>query len=61
MSMLNEIYEKQYYQNIENKNIENKKENIKSVFNARYIEENKKDNINWTIKCGKNRCNCSIM
>ena len=60
MSMLNEIYEKQYYQNIENKNIENKNiENIKSVFNARYLEE--KENINWTIKCGKNRCDCSIM
>ena len=67
MSMLNEIYEKQYYQNISNR----KKHKIEKQMTRDDwsdsviidIEDDKKEmsRVKWSIKCGKNRCDCSIM
>ena len=67
MSMLNEIYEKQYYQNISNR----KKHKIEKQMTRDDwsdsviidIEDNKKEmgKVKWSIKCGKNRCDCNIM
>ena len=62
MSMLNEIYKKQYYQNLSNKKKEDNKEKINdSVFIDIQEYEKERYNVKWHIKCGKDRCDCSIM